>query len=71
MKYNCGHQGCDVCGTRFCKNTDSVRYIFAGVEYIVCSFCQRKAVAYAVYAAETFGGVYIDHARPCERLEDL
>ena len=62
MRYQCGHEGCDVCGSRTCATMVDLRQVG---NYKICEFCLRLAVKVAVNMAETFGGTFIDTAKPC------
>jgi len=65
MKYQCGHEGCDVCGARTCAGTTLKRFQYAGgVIYLVCDTCVRKAIVLAVQVSAEFS-TYIDPSRPC------
>lgn len=69
MRYNCGHDGCDICGARSCADAH-LRVIGKNT---VCESCLNTAVTFAVNAAETFGGCCIDVSRKCgndERKEE-
>lgn len=63
MKYQCGHDGCDICGARECTNTVLKKY----GDLKACDSCVRRAVRIAVQMAETFGGTIIDTSKPCGR----
>ncbi len=69
MKYNCGHEGCDICGARVCGQASISRHEYAGVKYSVCKHCLPLAVKTVVDMAETFGGTIIDPAKPCATKE--
>ena len=64
MRYDCGHDACDICGARRCagKSLELVG------KCLVCDVCHRKAILLAIRMAEQFGGTIIDVAKPCARL---
>jgi hypothetical protein len=70
MRYDCGHDGCDVCGTRACKRDVTLHkyQLFNPHQYevLICDWCLKKAVKLAVQMSETFGGVMIDLQKPCK-----
>ncbi len=66
MKYQCGHEGCDVCGAAECCHYTLRRVLTAKGMCSICLSCERKAVLFAVEAVETFGGAIINPAaRKC------
>jgi hypothetical protein len=67
MKYDCGHEGCDICGARRCTGADleKIHDPMSREPMYVCDSCLSRAVRYAIDAAETFGGIYIDQSKPC------
>jgi hypothetical protein len=60
MKYDCGHEGCDICGVRECAGFP-IKHID---KYYVCSRCLPKAILYAIRASEEWS-TYIDLCKPC------
>ena len=62
MLYHCGHEGCDICGTRTCDGSYLEQY---GPLY-VCKPCVRLAVKFTYDAACRFGGTILDVAKPCQ-----
>lgn len=61
MKYQCGHDGCDICGGRECAGRKLERV----GDFIVCEGCKRTAIKFAYDAACKFGGITIDVSKPC------
>lgn len=60
MKYRCGHEGCDVCGSRECAGTTLWRY----GDVKACYGCIEKAIRLAIRATEEFS-THIDLSKPC------
>lgn len=61
MKYQCGHNGCDICGGRECAGLTLQRID----KYMICEYCLNKAVETAYEMACRFGGAIIDVSKPC------
>ena len=61
MRYNCGHDGCDICGGRECKDL-SLQKIG---KFITCSYCLVRAIELSVSLSGQFGGTIIDVSKPC------
>lgn len=61
MVYDCGHEGCDICGVRECDKVYLKKYY----TYLLCEPCLRKAIGWAYEAACTFGGIVIDPKKQC------
>lgn len=64
MKYHCGHKGCDICSKRDC-DYQAFELLDRIGDFEVCFSCLRRAVKFAYEASATFGGTFIDPARPC------
>ncbi len=67
MRYNCGHDGCDICGARRCKSSD-VRLQKIG-DFLVCESCVRLSVKVAYNMSATFGGTIIDVSKQCTLIQ--
>ena len=65
MKYGCGHEGCDICGTRTCMGMDLASY----GEFKVCRVCTRSAIKFAIHALEELS-VRPDRTKPCGRPKE-
>ena len=71
MIYHCGHLGCDICGARECAG---VKMNKLGIDptYEICDSCLLTAVKFAVHAAETFGGTFINPREQCaNKVKDM
>jgi len=64
MVYNCGHNGCDICGAQDCRREFPPRLRKYGI-FIVCDSCLESCIKFAYEAACRFGGTIIDVHRPC------
>ena len=62
MKYNCGHEGCEICGGRTCAGFKLTYY----GKMAVCEFCIPKAIKFAMEASETFSA-QIDLTGECAK----
>ena len=68
MKYQCGHNGCDLCGASQCGKYGRNLTLRIFFSYQVCDACIGLAVKFAYNAAATFGGTVIDVSKPCGNL---
>ena len=64
MRYECGHDGCDICGERRCEGVTLLRRIG---HIDVCEICIRRAVEFTYSVACKFGGTVIDVNKRCAR----
>jgi rRNA maturation protein Nop10 len=70
MKYQCGHEGCDICGARQCGSHPANFPLERQGKYIVCLNCKILAIKVAIEMAETFGETIIDLSKPCGVLKN-
>jgi hypothetical protein len=66
MKYQCGHEGCDICGARECANTKLTKF----QTYHICDWCLVKAIKLAIHVSETFSTL-IDPGKPCGQRTEV
>jgi len=62
MRYECGHDGCDICGGRRCEGTTGLEK-YEGV--LVCRNCVNRAIKFTLGIAQQWGGNIIDINKPC------
>ncbi len=65
MRYECGHDACDICGRRRC-DPDTKRMANYGV-VLACDPCVDRAINFTLGIAQQWGGNVIDLAKPCSR----
>ena len=63
MRYDCGHEGCDLCGGRTCTGNNLKEY---GGHILACRLCVDRALKFTLQASQTFS-VFIDEREPCGR----
>lgn len=63
MHYDCGHEGCDICGVRPCDSPESSIEPYG--DFVCCKRCVRRAIRFAYDASATFGGTIIDVHKHC------
>jgi len=64
MRYDCGHDGCDLCGRRVCDGAELIRGKHIDVEYRVCRSCLWAAVDSIIKLACRWSA-FFDDAKPC------
>lgn len=65
MKYDCGHDGCDICGHHFAGFGTARRVKYGNLNFVVCDPCIGWSVNHAYQAACSLGGTIIDPRQPC------
>lgn len=69
MKFDCGHDGCDICGRRTCEgqSLNVVGRTPKGTpRFLICEYCEVRAVEIIIRICSTFAASF-ERADPCGR----